>query len=118
MIHYTEIARFTRDGFDIIVDRRPEDMLPDDSFDDAVYNIQDICRQIDLGHMEWFQLRVRAEIDGHVFGTAYMGGCLYDADSINDVLTDGLVEDCLFEALAEARQTVQQVLPKLQQIHV
>lgn len=118
MIHYTEIARFARDGFDIIVDRCPDDTHPGDSFDDTVYNISDICRQIDRGNMEWFVLRVRAVIDDHVFGTAYMGGCLYDADSVNDVLTDGIAEDCVFEALAEARQTVQRVLPRLQQIHV
>ena len=118
MIHYTEIARFTRDGFDIIVDRRPEDMHPGDSFDGTVYNIADICRQIDLGHMEWFQLRVRAMVQGHTLGTSTLAGCLYAADSVTDVLVDGTAEDGIWDALNEARQAVLELLPKLQQIHV
>ena len=56
-------------------------------------------------------LRVRVLFEGHEMGSHYLGGCLYE--DARDVLTDGTAEDCIEEALHEARQEVQRLAGKL-----
>lgn len=117
MPHYTVIsADIVYDGFDVVLDRCFDDSDPGESFDSSIYDINDIRRQIDLGHMEWFVLRARATVQGHTLGTAYIGGCLYQADSVKDVLTDGIGEDCVADAVQQAKQNVSRLLPRLTQL--
>lgn len=102
MRDYTEIAVIERNGLDIIVDRTYEDIDPRDHFDDC--DIEEICRKIDNGTYEWFMLRVRVLLAGHEFATTYLGGCLYEEPK--DVMTDGLAEDQIVQALAEAKEEI------------
>ena len=103
MTHYYDtIAEFTRDGFDIIVDKTYEDMHPRDHFEDD--NMDEIIRKIDNGTYEWFMLRVRVLVEGLELGSAYLGGCLYEDP--REILTDGTAEDFIAEAMVEAKSKV------------
>ena len=100
--YYDTIAQFERDGFDIIVDKTYEDINPRDHFEDD--NMDEIIRKIDNGTYEWFMLRVRVLVEGLELGSAYLGGCLYEDP--REVLTDGIAEDFIAEAMKEARPKV------------
>ena len=100
--YYDTIAEFTRDGFDIIVDKTYEDMHPRDHFEDD--NMDEIIRKIDNGTYDWFMLRVRVLVEGLELGSSYLGGCLYEDP--NEVLTDGVAEDFIAEAMKEAKTKV------------
>lgn len=115
MRYWDELARLEREGFEIIVDKTWEDMDPRDSFDDTCYDIKEIREDINSGKLDWFMLRVRALVDGHELGSAYLGGCLY-GDAKN-VLTDGTAEDIIEEALVEARRAVWPLMRRLQAIN-
>ena len=100
--YYDTIAEFTRDGFDIVVDKTYEDLNPRDCFDTD--DIEEIIKDIDRGHLEWFMLRVRVLVEGLELGSAYLGGCLYEDP--REVLTDGIAEDFIDQAMKEARPKV------------
>lgn len=112
MRDYTEIAVIERNGFDIIVDRTWEDLNPMHHFEEC--DAKEICRKIDDGTYEWFMLRVRILLDGHVFATEYLGGCLYEDPK--DVMTDGVADDMIFSALCEAREEIARLREKLMAI--
>ena len=100
--YYDTIAEFTRDGFDIVVDKTYEDMHPRDHFEDD--NMDEIIRKIDNGTYDWFMLRVRVLVEGLELGSSYLGGCLYEDP--REVLTDGVAEDFIAEAMKEAKTKV------------
>ena len=100
--YYETIAEFERDGFDIIVDKTYEDMHPYDCFE--ADDIDEISRKIDNGTYDWFMLRVRVMVEGLELGSAYLGGCLYE--DAREVLTDGIAEDFIAEAMKEAKTKV------------
>jgi len=102
--YYDTIAEFERDGFTVIVDKTWEDLNPRDMFDDAVSDIEQMCRDIDSGMLDWFMLRARVLVDGLELGVSHVGGCLYK--DAKEVLTDGLAEDLIYEALVEAKGQV------------
>ena len=104
MRYYDTLAEFERDGYDIIVDKTYEDLNPRDSFDDTVTDIDEIIKDIDRGHLEWFMLRVRVMVEGLELGSAYLGGCLYEDPK--EILTDGTAEDFIAEAMVEAKSKV------------
>lgn len=112
MRHYEELARYSRDGFDIIVDKTWEDLHPGDCFDDSCHDIADLCAKIDVGTYDWFMLRVRAMVDGHEFAADYLGGCLYEDPK--EVLTDGTAEDLIWSSLNEAKKEVQRMRQRLE----
>jgi hypothetical protein len=112
MRHYDELASFEREGFLVIVDKTYEDLSPRQCFDDECHDIAQICRDIDNYTLDWFMLRVRVLFDGHELGSHYLGGCLYK--DAKDVLTDGTAEDCIAEALHEARGEVRRLKAKLE----
>jgi hypothetical protein len=116
MRDYTELACYTRDGFEVIVDKTWEDIDVGDCFDDTCYDIQDLRDKINSYELDWFMLRVRVLLDGHEFGSHYLGGCLYE--DARDVLTDGTAEDCIGEALHEARQEVGRMRERLASLAV
>jgi hypothetical protein len=101
---YDVLQEFERDGFQVIVETCAEDAHPGDFFDDTCQDMQELVRKIDYGVWDWFQLRVRVHAVGVELGRAQLGGCLY-ADR-SDVLTDGVAEDLIQEALDQARDTV------------
>ena len=109
--HYEELARYQREGFDIIVDKTWEDIHPAECFDDSCYNIEEMCQQIDNCQLDWFMLRVRVLLDGHEFGSHYLGGMLYK--DARECLTDGTAEDCIYGAMEEARKEVARLRDRL-----
>ena len=104
MRYYDTLAEFERDGYDIIVDKTYEDLNPRDCFDESCTDINEIIKDIDRGHLDWFMLRVRVMVEGLELGSAYLGGCLYEDPK--DVLTDGTAEDFIAEAMVEAKSKV------------
>ena len=102
--YYDTIAEFTRDGFDIIVDKTYEDLNPRDSFDDTQFDIAEINHNIEHGNLDWFMLRVRVLVEGLELGSAYLGGCLYEDP--REILTDGTAEDFIDQAMVEAKSKV------------
>jgi len=111
MRYYDELATYERDGFTVIVDKSYEDLSLDQCFDDSLdengvplFDLKEMARDIDSGNLDWFMLRVRVMVESLEMGSHYLGGCLYrDA---REVLTDGTAEDCIGEALAEAKREV------------
>jgi hypothetical protein len=116
MEHYIELARYERNGFDIVVDMTGEYMHPNESFDGSVHDINEICRKIDEGFYDWFVLRARVLLDGYEFGSFSIGGMLYENPA--DTLTDGTAEDCIQEALAEAKVAVKKLRTRLEEFAV
>lgn len=102
MRYYDTIAEFERDGFTVIVDKTYEDLNPRDCFESD--DIDEIIKDIDRGHLEWFMLRVRVLVEGLELGSAYLGGCLYEDP--REILTDGTAEDFIDEAMKEAKPKV------------
>jgi hypothetical protein len=122
--HYDELARYQRDGFEVIVDKTWEDLSLDQCFDTSIdpdtgrpyYDVEKMAQQIDQGDLDWFMLRVRVLLAGHELGSHYLGGCLYEDAS--EVLKDGTAEDCIQEALHEARREVLTLRERLNAIAV
>ena len=114
MRYYDTLAEFERDGYDIIVDKTYEDLNPRDSFDDSVCDIDEIIKDIDRGHLEWFMLRVRVLVEGLELGSAYLGGCLYEDP--REILTDGTAEDFIAEAMVEAKSQVYRLSRKFTEL--
>ena len=104
MRYYDTLATYERDGFTVIVDKTWEDLPIRDMFDESCHDIAELERKVDNGTYEWFMLRVRVMVDGLEMGSFYLGGCMYDR--AEDVLTDGTAEDCIGEALHEAKGQV------------
>jgi hypothetical protein len=114
MRYYDELATYERDGFEIIVDKTYEDLNPRDQFDDTCCDVEEIIKDIDRGHLEWFMLRVRALVDGHELGSAYLGGMLYEDPS--ECLTDGSAEDMICEAIEEAKKEARRLVGSLSKV--
>ena len=102
MRQYDELATYERNGFDVIVDKTWEDIDPCGQFEED--DLEEIIEKINNDTYEWFMLRVRVLFDGHEMGSHYLGGCLYE--DAREVLTDGTAEDCIDEAMAEAKEEV------------
>lgn len=114
MRYYDTLAVFEREGYDIVVDKSYEDVHPRDLFDDTQYDIAEICHNIEVGLLDWFILRVRVLVEGHEIGSASCGGCLYE--DANEVLTDGMAEDLIGEALSEAKTQVHRLYKRFQEL--
>ena len=110
--YYDTISEFERDGFTVIVDKTYEDFNPRDHFE--ADDMDEILRKIDNGTYEWFMLRVRVLVEGLELGSHYLGGCLYE--DARDVLTDGTAEDCIGEALKEAKSQVYRMKQKFAEL--
>ena len=116
MKHYDELASYEREGFLVIVDKTWEDIPLRDCFDDSCYDIREMEQKVNDYELEWFMLRVRVLLDGHELGSHYLGGCLYEWNRVKDVLTDGTAEDCIAEALIEARAEARRLVGSLQRV--
>jgi hypothetical protein len=114
MRYYDTLAVLERDGFEIIVDKTWEDLNPRDQFDESCCDIEEIIKDIDRGHLDWFMLRVRALVDGHELGTSYLGGMLYEDPK--ECLTDGSAEDMICEAVEEAKREALRLVGSLSKV--
>ena len=115
MRYYDELATYEREGFTVIVDKTWEDISPRGQFDWTDEEMDQLILDIDNGKTEWFMLRVRAFVDGNELGSAYLGGLLYEDPM--EVLTDGMAEEMIAEAIAEAKKNVYPLMKKLQAIN-
>jgi hypothetical protein len=94
------------------VDKTWEDLHPQDSFDTSInpdtgkpyYDIEEMCRKIDRGELDWFMLRVRAMHEDVELAVNYVGGFLYE--DATEVLRDGTAEDMIWETVEEAKKRV------------
>ena len=124
MRDYTVLAELDREGFNVIVDKTWDDLHPQDSFDTSInpdtgkpyYDIEDMCRKIDRGDLDWFMLRVRVMHEDVELAVNYVGGFLYE--DAREVLTDGTAEDMIAESLDEARKRVPQLIAGLSKLVV
>jgi len=114
MRYYDELAQYERDGFTVIVDKTYEDMHPRDSFDDSCHDIDEICRDIDRGHLDWFMLRVRILVEGLELSSEYLGGCLYE--DAREIFTDGTAEDLIDQAMTDAKKQVYRLKQKFAEL--
>jgi len=122
MRHYTELATYEREGFEIIVDKTWEDIPLDHLFDTSedpdtgkpYYDIHEMYTQIEMGSLDYFMLRVRALVDGHELGSSYVGGFLYE--DATEVLRDGTAESMIGEAIDEARKEAQRLVGSLSKL--
>jgi hypothetical protein len=114
MRYYDTLATYEREGFVIVVDKSYEDLNPRDCFDDTCCDIEEIIKDIDRGHLEWFMLRVRALVDGHELGSAYLGGMLYEDPT--ECLTDGSAEDMIYQAIDEAKVEARRLVGSLSKV--
>lgn len=120
--HYDELARYERDGFDVIVDKTWEDIPLADLFDTSIdpdtgkpyFDVEDMSRKIDRCELDYFMLRVRVLLDGHELGSHYVGGFLYEDAS--EVLRDGVAEDMIYEAMLEARAEARRLVGSLSKV--
>ena len=104
MRYYDTLAEYEREGYTIIVDKSYEDLDPRDMFDDSVSDVEEIIKDINRGHLEWFMLRVRVLVEGLELSAEYLGGMLYEEPK--ECLTDGSAEDLIDQALTEAKSQV------------
>jgi len=104
MRYYDQLAEYEREGYTIIVDKSWEDLSPRDSFDESCCDIEEIIKDIERGHLDWFMLRVRVLVEGLELSSEYLGGMLYEEPK--ECLTDGSAEDLIDAALADAKKQV------------
>ena len=112
--YYDELAEYERNGFTIIVDKTYEDMHPRDSFDDSCHDIDEICKDIDRGHLEWFMLRVRVLVEGLELSSEYLGGCLYEDPK--EILSDGTAEGLIDTVMTDAKKQVYRLSRKFAEL--
>ena len=120
--HYDELARYERDGFDVIVDKTWEDIPLADLFDTSIdpdtgkpyFDVEDMARKIDRCELDYFMLRVRVLLQGHELGSHYVGGFLYEDAS--EVLRDGVAEDMIYEAMLEAKEEARKLVGFLNKV--
>ena len=115
MRYYDELARYERDGFEIIVDKSWEDIPLRDCFDDSCYDIKEMEDKVNSGLLDWFFLRVRVFVEGNELGSSYLGGMLYE--DARECLTDGTAEDQIYMAMEEAKKAVYPLMRKLMAIN-
>ena len=114
MRHWDELICEEREGYTVVVDKSWEDISPRDLFDDSITDIDEICRKIDSYDLDWFMLRARVLLDGHELGEHIVGGFLYE--DAREVLTDGMAEDLIHEAMREAREEACRLVGSLQRV--
>mgnify|MGYP000250232118 FL=1 len=114
MRYYDELAVYERNGFDVIVDKSYEDLDPKDCFDDECFDLKEMYRDIECGNLDWFMLRVRVMVENIELSSQFLGGCLYK--DAREVLTDGLAENEISVALAEAKTQVYRLYKTFQNL--
>jgi len=112
MRHYTTLAEYERQGFNVVVDKTWEDLPLEDLFDTTTdpdtglpyYDVHKMYADIELGNLDYFMLRVRVFHEDLELACDYVGGFVYEDAS--EVLRDGTAESMISEAVAQAQQRV------------
>lgn len=104
-LHTAEI-----DGFQVFAHLAPDESCPQDDFDcfETEEQKKEFFRKIDQGIYSWVILRVQAFRHGVMLGESYLGGCCYENNE--EMITDGVFEDCAYEAIEQAKQTLAKIL--------
>lgn len=118
MRHWEVIHTEERGGFTIEVSKTWEDMHPGDLFDSSIdphtdqpyYDIDQMCRDIDHGVLDWFQLCANVKVDGVLLGSAGCGGLLYE--DARETLKDGIADDLILDAMREAQDRLTDLAKK------
>jgi hypothetical protein len=122
MRHWDELLRETRAGFEVVVDKSWEDIPLESLFDTSIdpdtgkpyFDVKAMARKIDRGDLDYFMLRARVLLDGHELGEHIVGGFLYE--DAREVLTDGMAEDLIYQAMSEAKTEVLRLRSKLAEL--
>ncbi len=118
MRHWTVLDRRSVGGFEVIIEKSWEDMHTSECFDTSIdpstgqpyWDTDDMCAKIDRGDLDWFIARARVLVDDLEIGDACIGGLLYE--DARDFLTDGMGEDLIAEAVAEAQGRIAHLAQK------
>ena len=114
MRHYYTVKEFNDGAFKVVHSWTYEDCSPRDCFDESCYDIDEMCRKIDSGYLDWFVARVQYFYDGVEMGVDYLGGCLYD--DVNKAFEsgfDGYLEDMEDRAREEAQSRALDMVERL-----
>jgi len=104
MRYYDTLTRFERNGLTVIVDKTYEDTDPWDELSECFDDKKQLYADIESCKYDWFMLRVRVMFEGLELATEYCGGCLYE--DAREVLTDGLADDLIGEAMDTAQKRI------------
>ena len=108
---WTKVKELDVDKFNVVIETAPEDLHPSELFDDTVFNIIEICKDIDSDRAKWFMLRARVLVEGIELGNEIVGGLLYY--NFNEVFIDGVVDGIVFEAVEQAKENASKLCKKL-----
>jgi hypothetical protein len=86
--------------FTVRIEKSWEDLSPHDLFDPSVDDIDEICRRIDAGYLDWFMLKATVYYEGVSLADDIVGGFLYE--DARDVLKDGTADDLVASAIDSA----------------
>lgn len=95
----TELARFERGSFTLVIDKTYEETSISSYFDD--YSEREIIKmqdKVNRHQMDWFMVRVRVYLDTYVLGSAYMP-CNYYKDAKDFLKETRIVEEMVHEAI-------------------
>jgi hypothetical protein len=103
-MHWQQIKKENRKGFQIVFSVSPETTNPGECFDESL--IDDVIEGIDSGRYEWFIARVEACRHGIKLAEDYLGGCLYE--SFDDFCKPGdYYDDMIERVIDEAKNNIQ-----------
>ena len=105
---YTKIYETEIDGFLIRFETTPEDMHPNEHFDQDFDDIDKICRDIEAGRLAWFVAKVSAHKSGIELSADYLGACLYQ-NPMQFVRDNDYFYDMCEHVVAEAKTVIQQL---------
>lgn len=110
MQHWETLDARTVDGFEIVCSKTWDDTHPRDCFDDSIDDINEICRKIDAGLLDWFVVRVEAYKCGILLGSEYLGGCLYE-DAKDFIKEDeDYYKDLIYSAVKQANEAIAELI--------
>ena len=118
MRYWDTLLREERNGLEIVVDKTWEDLPLDHLFDTSedpetglpYYDVKDMQNKINSGDLDYFMLRARVFVEGLEVGSHIVGGFLYE--DAREVLTDGMAEDLIYQAIEEAKPKFYQLARK------
>lgn len=114
MRHYYTVNEKMDGAFKVVHSWTYEDVSLADCFDESCFDINEMARKVDSGHLDWFVARVQYFYDGVEMGCDYLGGCLYE--DVNKAFEDGLdgyLEDMEDRAREEAQSRALEMVERL-----